>query len=138
MKIVKQWVQEDSEFIRKKVIEFNAKKLPDEMKAPSENISFVVRNDQEEIVGGITGRMYWHHLSIDFLWVSEEYRHKGFGSQLINHMEEFAIENGCRLIKVDTFSFQAPKFYKKHGFKVFGIIESHPKGYNQYYFEKRL
>ncbi|SFD28947.1 GNAT family N-acetyltransferase [Bacillus sp. UNCCL81] len=138
MKIVKQWVQEESDYIRKKLIEFNTKNLPDERKAPSENISFVVRNDQEEIVGGITGRMYWHHLSIDFLWVSEEYRHEGFGSQLINQMEEFAIENGCRLIKVDSFSFQAPKFYKKHGFKVFGIIENHPKGYNQYYFEKRL
>ncbi|WP_088013510.1 GNAT family N-acetyltransferase [Gottfriedia acidiceleris] len=138
MKIVQQWIQEDSDFIRKKVIEFNAKNLPNELVAPSENISFVVRNEQEEIVGGITGRMYWHHLSIDFLWVSEEYRHEGFGSQLINQMEEFAIENGCRLIKVDTFSFQAPKFYKKHGFKVFGKIEDHPKGYNQYYFEKRL
>ncbi|PEJ57473.1 GNAT family N-acetyltransferase [Bacillus sp. AFS002410] len=138
MKIVKQWVQEDSDFIRKKVIEYNSNNLPDEKNAPSENVSFVIRNDQDDIVGGITGRIYWHHLSIEFLWVSEDYRHEGFGSNLIKQMEEFAIEKDCRLIKVDTFSFQAPAFYKMHGYKVFGVIEDHPKGYNQYYFEKRL
>ncbi|MFB7139199.1 GNAT family N-acetyltransferase [Gottfriedia sp. NPDC056225] len=138
MKIVKQWVQEDSDFIRKKVIEYNSNNLPDEKNVLSENISFVIRNDQEDIVGGITGRIYWHHLSIEFLWVSEDYRHEGFGSKLIKQMEEFAIEKDCRLIKVDTFSFQAPEFYKNHGFKVFGVIEDHPNGHNQYYFEKRL
>ena len=138
MKIVKQWIQEDSDFIRKKVIEHNLSCLSEEEKSPSEKISFIVKNEKEEIVGGITATTFWHHLHIDFFWVSKEYRHEGYGSKLIKMMEEFAIEKGCRLINLDTFSFQAPDFYKKHGYKIIGISEDHPKGHNQYYFEKRL
>ncbi|MEH7505965.1 GNAT family N-acetyltransferase [Neobacillus drentensis] len=138
MKIIKQWKQEDSDYLRKKVIEYNLKSLSDEEKTPSENISFVVKNEKEEIVGGVTATTFWHHLHVDFLWVSEEYRHEGYGSKLMKHIEEFAIEKECRLINLDTFSFQAPNFYKKLGYKVIGVSEDHPKGHNQYYLEKRL
>lgn len=34
MKIVQQWVQEDSDYIREKVIEYNQKYLADEEKTP--------------------------------------------------------------------------------------------------------
>jgi hypothetical protein len=53
-------------------------------------------------------------------------------------MEAAALEKGCRLIFLDSFSFQAPEFYKKNGFEVFGKIEDHPKGYDQYFLIKRL
>lgn len=97
-----------------------------------------MKNEKEEIVGGITAITFWHHVHVDFLWVSEEYRHEGYGSNLMNLIEEFAIEKECRLIKLDTFSFQAPNFYKKHGYKVIGVSKGHPKGHNHYYLEKRL
>lgn len=32
-----------------------------------------MKNENEEIVGGITGITFWHHVHVDFLWVSEEY-----------------------------------------------------------------
>ncbi|MED4952610.1 GNAT family N-acetyltransferase, partial [Bacillus cereus] len=96
MKIVQQWVQEDSDYIREKVIEYNQKYLADEEKTPSEKVSFIVRNEKEEIVGGVTAITFWHHVHVEFLWVSEEYRHKGYGSKLIKLIEEFAIEKGCR------------------------------------------
>lgn len=58
MKIVKQWVQEDSDYIREKVIEYNQKHISDEEKKSSEKISFIVKNENEEIVGGITGTTF--------------------------------------------------------------------------------
>ncbi|MBM7551252.1 hypothetical protein [Thalassobacillus pellis] len=36
MNIVEQWKQEDSDFIRKKVIEHNMKELTEELKTPNE------------------------------------------------------------------------------------------------------
>ena len=80
-------------------------------------ISFIVKNENEEIVGGITGITFWHHVHVDFLWVSEEYRHEGYGTKLIKRIEEFAIEKECSLINLDTFSFQAPAFYKNMDIK---------------------
>jgi hypothetical protein len=46
MQIYKQWIQEDSDYIRKKVIEYNLSLLPDEVKQPSMKVSSVLRNDE--------------------------------------------------------------------------------------------
>jgi ribosomal protein S18 acetylase RimI-like enzyme len=63
---------------------------------------------------------------------------KGYGSQLLNKIENFAIERERRFIYLDTLSFQAPEFYKKNGYQVFGTLENHPKGFNQYFLQKRF
>ncbi len=138
MEITQQWEQKDADFIRKKVIEHNMDQLPDHLKTPNETISFILKDDKEKIMGGITGHMFWNHLHIDFLWVDQSLRGTGYGSQLLNKIENFAIEQGCRLVYLDTFSFQAPEFYKKKGYEVFGTIENHPKGFNQYFLQKRF
>lgn len=138
MKIIQQWNQQDSDYIRKKVIEHNMSSLSDEIKTPLENVSFVLRNEKDELVGGVTATIFWHHMHIDFLWVSDKHRNGRYGSKLINKIENLAIEKDCRLIILDTFSFQAPEFYKKLGFKVIGVIKDNPKGHNQYFMEKRL
>jgi ribosomal protein S18 acetylase RimI-like enzyme len=138
LKVIRQWADKDSDYIRKKVIEHNMSQLPEQVQTPKENVSFVLKNDDGEIQAGVTGTMYWHHLHIDFLWVDKKLRHSGYGSQLLNEIEQFAKDKGCRLICLDTFSFQAPDFYKKHGYKVFGTLEDHPKGFSQYFLEKRL
>ncbi|WHY75304.1 GNAT family N-acetyltransferase [Neobacillus sp. WH10] len=138
MKISKQWIQEDSDYIRKKVIEYNLSLLPDEVKQPSMNVSYMLRNEDGKIVGGITGTIFWYHLHIDYLWVDNSLRGTGYGKELLNHIEKTARENNCRLILLDSFSFQAPDFYQKFGYKVLGIVEDHPKGFKQYYLEKKL
>ncbi len=139
MHIIQQWDQEDSDYIRKKVIEHNLAKLPDEVKHPMQNISFMLRNENGEILGGITGIIFWYHLHIDFLWVDESLRGKGYGKELLDHIEKTARENKCRLIQLDTFSIQAPGFYQKYGYRVIGTIEEHPnEDFQQYYLEKRL
>lgn len=138
MEIIQQWNQNETDFIRKRLIEYNMEKLPDELKTPNENISFVIKDDKGEIVGGITGEMFWHHLHIDILWVDENFRENGYGSKLVKKLEDFAIEKGCRFIYLDTFSFQSPEFYKKNGYEVFGMLEDHPKGFNQYFLHKKL
>ncbi|MRH41406.1 GNAT family N-acetyltransferase [Aquibacillus halophilus] len=138
MEIIQQWKQDDSDFIRKKLIEHNMEQLPDELKTSYEDISFVLRSDSGTIIGGITGNMFWHHMHIDFLWVDKSVRGKGYGSKLLKKMECFAIDKGVRLIHLDTFSFQAPEFYKSKGYEVFGTIENHPKGFNQLFLQKRF
>lgn len=139
MKITQQWNQDDSDYIRKKVIEHNLSKLPEEVKHPVKKISFILRDKREKILGGITGTIFWYHLHIDFLWVDESLRSKGYGKQLLGNIEEIARENRCKLIQLDTFSFQAPNFYQKYGYEVVGVIEEHPnKGNQQYYLSKKL
>ena len=139
MKITQQWNEEDSDFIRKKVIEHNLMRLPDDVKHPVKNISFILRDEEENILGGITGTIFWYHLHIDFLWVDESLRGKGYGKQLLDNIEAKAKDNNCNLIQLDTFSFQAPNFYQKYGYEVVGVIKDHPnKNNQQYYLVKNL
>lgn len=139
MEMTQEWKQENRDFIRKKLIEYNLSKLPDEIKQLVNNIHFILRDESGKIVGGITGDMVWYRLHIDFLWVDESIRGKGYGKELLDSMENFARENHCKLIQLDTFSFQAPDFYQKHGYEVIGVIEEFPtKEHQQYFFIKRL
>ncbi|MCT2535261.1 GNAT family N-acetyltransferase [Aquibacillus koreensis] len=138
MKLLQQWNEKDSDFIKKKVIEHNMDQIPDEVKTPLENTSFMLKDEMGKIVGGVTATMFWYHMHIDFLWVDQAYRNEGYGRDLITSIEQLANEKECRLILLDTFSFQAPDFYLKFGYKIVGVVEDHPKGYNQYFLEKKL
>ncbi|MDE4085051.1 GNAT family N-acetyltransferase [Planococcus maritimus] len=130
--------RQDSEFIRNKLIEYNMKNLPDEVKTPVEHLNVVLKDDDGAIRGGITATTFWQHLHVDFLWVDERLRGQGQGKLLLEKMEQAAKEHGGRLITLDTFSFQAPDFYKRNGYEVFGMLEDHPKGFSQYFLQKRL
>ena len=138
MKDIESGTRNEGEYIKNKVIQYNMSILTEEVKQQMEQVSFVVKDEEGKIFGGVTGTMYFYHLHIDFLWVDESVRHDGYGSQLLHKIEEIAQEKGCRLILLDSFSFQATEFYKKHGYREYGVVEDHPKGHNQHFFEKRL
>ena len=139
MEIIKQWNQADSDYIRQKVIEHNMVNVPEEVKHPKQQISYILRDEHQKILGGITGTIFWYHLHIDFLWVDDSLRGQGHGKELLTRIEEFAIEHGCKLIQLDTFSFQAPNFYKKFGYEEIGIVDDSPtKDSKQYYLVKNI
>jgi len=102
-------------------------------------IAFFVRDEDGKVVGGIHGyhgSFGW--LYIDTLWVSDEIRGKGFGRQLIELIEDEALKHDCPNIYLNTFSFQAPEFYKKLGYTVFGELENFPEGHTRLFLKKSL
>ncbi|ASK61511.1 GNAT family N-acetyltransferase [Virgibacillus phasianinus] len=138
MNITDQFDQQDFNFIKKKVVEYNMEELPDEIKTANEDIAFMLKDDNGEIIGGITANMFWHHIHIEFLWVDKRYRKDGYGSLLLERLEDYAREQKCRLIYLDSFSFQAPGFYQKNDYEIFGKLDDHPKGYALYFLQKQL
>lgn len=124
------------EYIRQQVVEFNGEKLAESVKTPLEKVAFVI--EEEEVIGGISGTLFWQHLHIDFLWVEEKMRRHGYGRKLLQQIESLAEEKECRLILLDSFSFQAPGFYLKEGYEICGKVEDHPEGHTQYFLQKRL
>ncbi|WP_165999991.1 GNAT family N-acetyltransferase [Bacillus sp. Cs-700] len=124
------------EFIQNKVIEYNRESLSESVKSPLEKVAYVI--EEGEVIGGISGTLFWQHLHIDFLWVEEKMRGFGYGRKLLQQIEILAEEKGCRLILLDSFSFQAPGFYLKEGYEICGKVENHPEGHTQYFLQKRL
>ena len=100
---------------------------------------FFLRDADGAIVGGVRGSHgNYGWLWIGTLWVAQEIRGKGLGSQLMDRIEEKAILNGCTNPYLNTFRFSAVDFYKKRGYEVFGELEDFPAGHSVYCLRKRL
>jgi GNAT superfamily N-acetyltransferase len=118
--------------------EYNLSKVP-----PISNIwtrlEFIAKDENGIEIGGIlAGLGYWNGFEINILWVKEEYRKKGIGTQILKHAEKIAIEKGAKISMLDTFDFQAEKFYLKNGYKPIGEMKGFPKGHRRIYFSKEL
>jgi GNAT superfamily N-acetyltransferase len=103
-----------------------------------QSLCFVLRTPDEEIVGGIIGATYWDWFYLDLLWIKEELRGCGYGARLLNLAEDEARKRGAKNVYLDTFSFQAPGFYKKFGYRVFGELPEFPTGHTRYFMTKQL
>ena|ERR1700679_2920511 len=101
-------------------------------------LSVILRTGNGEIVGGLLGNtnMEWFHIEI--LAVSQSLRGLGFGSKLLQAGEAAAKEKGCRFAFLNTFSYQAPEFYKKYGYTVFGTLDNFPAGHQRIFMQKIL
>ncbi len=102
------------------------------------SVCFVVRAPDEEIVGGVIGATYWNWLHVDLMWVKDELRGRGYGSRLLGLAEEEARKRGATDAFLDTFSFQAPAFYQRNGYRIFGELPDFPPGQQRYFMTKRL
>lgn len=90
------------------------------------------------IVGGLVGETYLGWMFISLLWVADEFRGKGFGSKIMRAAEKEARKRGVNNVYVDSFSFQAPAFYEKQGFREFGRLEGFPAGHSRSWLTKAI
>jgi ribosomal protein S18 acetylase RimI-like enzyme len=104
----------------------------------SKDFAITVRSDSGEFVAGLLGFTLWNHFFVASLYVDQGFRKEGIGRELMARAEALALEQGCDAIYLDTFDFQAPGFYEKLGFKVFGKLEDYPPGHQRFYLVKRL
>lgn len=101
-------------------------------------LAIFLRDADGQLVGGLQGWTYWDWFAIDLLWLSEEIRGRGYGSTLLRMAENEAAARGCGRVLLDTFSFQSPAFYQKHGYEVFGMLDGFAAKHRRYYLCKNL
>lgn len=126
---------EETDYVRKKLIEFNSKQVPNGI---YEEVNLCLKDDNGDIVAGINSAICWNWMEIGILWVDDNYRNQGYGKRLLEEAEKVARAKECTFIKLDTFSFQAPEFYKKYGYEVIATIEDAPLGSKHFYYKKDL
>lgn len=127
--------KEDEDSIFQGLLEYNLARIED--KNPKD-LAVYHRDESGKIVAGLTGDTHGNWLSVKFLWVSEALRGQKIGSKILAAAEEEAKRRGCKYCFLDTFSFQAPEFYKKHGYKEVFKLENYPVTGKRFYFTKEL
>lgn len=103
-----------------------------------QSIGISVRDRAGRMVGGLKGVTALGWLYVSNLWLDEGYRGQGLGSDLLRRAERQAVARGCRRSCLSSFSFQAPDFYLRHGYKVFGQLEDYPDGETLFFLRKAL
>jgi GNAT superfamily N-acetyltransferase len=93
--------------------EFNAASAPLEDAAPLS----VFAREGAAAVGGAVGRTWGECAELMQLWLPEHLRGQHIGAELVRRFEAAAVERGCRRCYLDTFTFQAPRFYEKLGYR---------------------
>jgi ribosomal protein S18 acetylase RimI-like enzyme len=128
--------QEELSTIYNGLVEFNFPHFPG---LRERKIAGFVRDSGGQILGGLTGVILFTSLHLNYFWLSESIRSLGYGSRLLAALELEAANEGLGNIFVDTYSFQAPEFYEKCGFKEVGRYTNYPKeGVDKIFYAKKL
>ncbi len=127
--------EQDEKIIYQGLLDYNLARIED--KNPRD-LGIYLQDETGEKVGGLIGNTHGNWLFVKYLWVREDQRGQKIGSELLKQAEETAKERGCRYAFLDTFSFQAPAFYEKHGYKNVFTLEDYPVTGKRYYLSKNL
>lgn len=127
--------EEDVEEIHRELKEYNRSHRESSESVP---IGVFYEGTDGEKKAGLTGEIFGNWLCIEYLWVSEELRGQGFGGKLLEAAEKEALLHGAKYAFVDTFDFQAPGFYRKHGYEQVFALTEYPYTGKRYYYTKRL
>jgi ribosomal protein S18 acetylase RimI-like enzyme len=124
-----------TDFISKNVINTNFARTGVSTWHP---VGFFLRNKRGEVLGGVTGHVWAGWIHINYLWVTEMLRGQRNGTRLMDAAESFAVERGAANATLETMSYQAPGFYRKRGYVVFGQLDDYPTGHTKFYLRKNL
>ena len=106
--------------------------------AESEPLNLYVEDEHGEIMAGLVAETFGNWLEIEYLFVKEELRGQGIGSQLLQQVESEAKKRNCRYVFVNTYQFQAPAFYQKHGYQEVFTLKDYPCTGQRHYYQKDL
>lgn len=106
--------------------------------AESEPLNIYVEDDSGELMAGLVGETFGNWLEIEYLFVKEDIRGQGIGSQLLQQAESEAKKRNCRFAFVNTYHFQAPAFYQKYGYKEVFTLKDYPYTGQRHYYQKDL
>jgi GNAT superfamily N-acetyltransferase len=105
-------------------------------------LGVIARDENGSLVSGLIGSTSHGWLLVKMLWVAEAVRGRGLGSRLMASAETAALARGCHGAWLDTSSARAETFYRKRGYRPFGMLENRqgeqPEGHRRFFLCKRL
>ncbi len=86
------------------------------------SLAVLIRDEQDRVIGGLSGYTSWGWLFTQLLFIPETLRGQGMAAKLLEQAEAEARRRGCRGAWIDTFNPQALKAYRRQGYEMFGEL----------------
>ncbi|WP_338654651.1 GNAT family N-acetyltransferase [Lysinibacillus sp. Y5S-8] len=125
-------------YVNNMLYEYNVKHFPKDLQGRYQEINLFLTDSNGHVYCGILGEICWNWLEIHTLIVDEKLRGLGYGSKLLQTIEQIAFNHECDFIKVDTLSFQALTFYENHHYEIYGTLDHVGRDFKHYYLKKTL
>lgn len=84
---------------------------------PARELTVQILDPDAELSAGLSGWTWGLAAGIAMTWVRESARGDGLGARLLESFEAEARDRGCTHVFVTSFTFQAPGFYERHGYR---------------------
>lgn len=131
---------EFEQFVHQGIKEFNNVHSPFHLEARKPGaitpLNIIVKDDEGNILGGLSASTYWGWLDIQDFFLPDSIRGKGLGGRILKMAEETALRRGCRYCQLTTYNFQARDFYLKRGYTIVGRLDDCPPGSSYYWMRK--
>ena len=85
--------------------------------AAARELTVQLLDESGELAAGLSGWTWGVAAGIGMTWVRADTRGAGLGGRLLAAFEGEARERGCTHVFVTSFTFQAPGFYERHGYR---------------------
>ena len=85
--------------------------------APARELTVQLLDDAGDLAAGMSGWTWGVAAGIGMTWVQTDARGHGLGTRLLAEFENEARARGCTHVFVSSFTFQAPGFYERHGYR---------------------
>jgi len=99
---------------------------------------YLILREKDTIVGGLLAETQLGWMYVSALSVAEHLRGQGYGRALMEAAEAEAAARGCHSVWLNTFSYQAPEFYRRLGYVTFGTLDDYPPGQTRIFLRKKL
>jgi GNAT superfamily N-acetyltransferase len=101
-------------------------------------VNLFARDAAGKIQAGLVGEVWGGWLRVKILWVAAAFRGRGLGQRLLETAEQEASDLGAQGCFLHTFDFQAPGFYQRLGYEVYGELPGYPPGHTTFHLRKWL
>jgi ribosomal protein S18 acetylase RimI-like enzyme len=100
-------------------------------KKQKKNVNLTVRYGKTEIIGGLLAGIVNDWSYIEKIWIKDEYRCNGIGTNLIGIFESESKNNHCKFSQLFAYTFQDMRFFKRIGYETKCKLKDLPRGYSK-------
>ena len=126
---------DELQFLEDKIYEYNSARTGHD---DGLSFGFFIRDEQHDIVAGLDGWTWAQACQILNFWVRADLRGQGHGRALLESAEQEARDRGCVVVALNSYSFQSPSFYQRHGYELVHQLRDFPPGHEDNLLVKRL